>query len=62
MEVEPWDEVELMSVTPGISPRCRSSGAEMENAMVSGSAPGRPANTTMVGMSTDGREATGRNR
>ena len=61
-DVDPWAEVEVMSVTPGISPRWRSSGAAIENAMVSGSAPGRPANTTMVGMSTEGSEATGRNR
>ncbi len=60
MTVEPTAEVEVSSVTPAISPRWRSSGAAMEVAMVSGSAPGRPANTTMVGMSTEGSGATGR--
>ena len=52
----------VISVTPGISPRRRSSGAAMLAAMVSGSAPGRPAKTTMVGMSTLGSGATGRKR
>ena len=58
----PIDEVEVISVTPAISPSRRSSGAAMELAMVSGSAPGRAAKTTMVGMSTLGRAATGRKR
>ena len=61
IDVLPIDEVEVISVTPAISPSRRSSGAATELAIVSGSAPGRPANTTMVGMSTDGSAATGRN-
>jgi len=52
--------MEVISVTPGISPKCRSRGEAMEVAIVSGSAPGRPAKTTMVGMSTLGSGATGR--
>ena len=58
----PITEVEVSSLTPPISPRWRSSGAAMELAMVSGSAPGREAKTTMVGMSTLGSGATGRKR
>ncbi len=58
----PTELVEVISVTPAISPSRRSSGAAIEVAMVSGSAPGRPANTTMVGMSTLGSGATGRKR
>ncbi len=60
MVVEPMAEVEVISVTPAISPSRRSSGEAMEVAIVSGSAPGRPAKTTMVGMSTEGSGATGR--
>ena len=62
MEVEPVAEIEVISVTPAISPRRRSSGAAMEVAMISGSAPGRLAKTTTVGMSMLGRAATGRKR
>ena len=51
-----------ISVTPGISPRRRSSGAATVAAMVSGSAPGRLAVTLMVGKSTVGMLATGRKR
>ena len=60
--VVPSTEVEVNSLTPAISPKRRSSGAAMELAIVSGSAPGRPAKTTMVGMSTLGSGATGRKR
>ena len=60
--VEPVLLVEVNSVTPGISPRRRSSGAAMELAIVSGSAPGLAANTTMVGISTLGSGEIGRNR
>ncbi len=62
MLVVPVEEVEVISVTPGISPSRRSSGDAMEEAMVSGSAPGRPAITTMVGMSTEGSGEIGRKR
>ena len=59
MEVAPTELVEVSSVTPAISPSRRSSGAASELATVSGSAPGREANTTMVGISTEGSGATG---
>ncbi len=62
MDVAPVELVEVISVTPGISPRRRSSGAAMEFAIVSGAAPGRVASTMMVGMSTLGRGAIGRKR
>ena len=62
IEVLPVLLVLVSSDTPGISPRRRSSGDAMLAAMVSGSAPGRPAKTTMVGMSTLGSGATGRKR
>ncbi len=60
--VDPTAESEVSSVTPAISPSRRSSGAAMELAIVSGSAPGRVANTTMVGMSIEGSGATGKKR
>ena len=60
MLVAPICDVEVTSVTPGISAMWRSSGAAMEVAMVAGSAPGRAAVTTMNGMSIIGSGATGR--
>ena len=62
IEVEPSVLVDVISVTPAISPRRRSSGAATLAAMVLGSAPGRLAETRMVGKSTVGRLATARNR
>ncbi len=62
MEVWPVALIEVISATPGISPSLRSSGAAMAAAMFSGSAPGRAAKTTMVGMSMLGSAATGRNQ
>ncbi len=62
MVAVPVPLLEVSSVTPGISPSRRSRGAAMEVAIVAGSAPGRLANTTMVGMSTLGSGATGRKR
>jgi hypothetical protein len=50
----------VISVTPGISPSRRSSGAAMVAAITAGSAPGRLAETRMVGNSIDGMLATGR--
>ncbi len=46
-------------MTPAMRPNCRSSGAATEVAMVSGLAPGKPADTWMVGKSTWGKGATG---
>ena len=62
MLVPPSVLTEVISVTPAISPRRRSKGAAIVAAMVSGSAPGRVAETLMVANSTDGRLATGRKR
>src|ERR1700679_2334465 len=50
---------EVISVTPAIVPRCRSSGVVTLVATVSGLAPGSAADTTMVGRSTFGRGETG---
>ncbi len=61
MRERPSEDTEVSSVTPEISARRRSSGAATVAAIVSGSAPGRLAETPMVGSSTDGRLATGRN-
>ena len=60
--VEPSELTEVSSLTPAISPSLRSSGAATRAAMVSGSAPGRLALMRMVGKSTEGRLATGKNR
>ena len=57
----PSEVTEVSSVTPEISPSLRSSGAATVAAMMLGSAPGRLAVTKMVGNSTFGRLATGRN-
>ena len=60
--VDPSVLVEVISVTPAMRVNWRSSGAATEVAMVSGLAPGRFAETLIVGNSTCGRAATGRNR
>ena len=52
----------MISVTPAMVPRLRSSGAATVAAMMAGSAPGRLAVTRMVGSSTFGMLATGRKR
>ncbi len=57
--VLPTELTDVISLTSAISPRRRSRGAATELAIVSGSAPGRLAKTTMVGMSTLGSGATG---
>ncbi len=67
-EMSNWIEIvavpselhEVSSMTPGISPSRRSSGAATVAAMVEGSAPGRLADTRMVGNSMAGSAATGR--
>ena len=61
MLVEPRLLAEVISVMPAMRPNCRSRGVATEEAMVSGLAPGRPAETWMVGNSTWGRGDTGRN-
>ena len=50
---------EVISVTPAIVPRCRSSGVVTLVATVSGLAPGSEAVTTMTGKSTFGIGDTG---
>ena len=50
--MEPRVLVDVISVTPAMRPSCRSSGVATAVAMVSGLAPGSPAETEMVGKST----------
>ena len=50
---------EVISLTPGMVPRYRSSGVATLRAMSDGLAPERPALTLMTGKSTAGRRATG---
>src|SRR5580658_5389250 len=50
---------DVICVMPAMRPNMRSSGVATEEAIVSGLAPGRLANTLMVGYSTSGRGATG---
>ena len=57
--VDPSELVEVICAMPGICASCRSSGCATEEAMVSGLAPGRLAETWMVGKSTCGSGATG---
>ena len=45
MLVDPSELAEVISVMPAMRPNCRSSGVATEEAMVSGLAPGRPADT-----------------
>src|SRR5438132_1591474 len=58
--VDPDELFEVIWETPAIRPNCRSSGVATEEAIVAGSAPGRLADTEIVGNSTCGRGATGR--
>jgi len=52
--------LDVICVTPGICPNCRSSGWVTEDAMISGLAPGSCVVTRIVGKSTCGSGATGR--
>ncbi len=52
---------DVIWVMPAICPNCRSSGAATEVAMVSALAPAKVTCTWMVGKSTCGSGATGRN-
>ena len=56
--VDPWLLSEVIEVIPAIVENCRSSGFATEEAIVSGLAPGRLAETWIVGKSTRGRAAT----
>ena len=62
MEVEPCALVALMESMPAMVENCLMSGVATAFAMVSGDAPGRDADTLMMGNSVRGSAATGRNR
>ena len=62
MDVAPRALTELMSSSPEMVENCASSGVATAAAMVSGEAPGRLAETEMVGKSTLGSSETGRAR
>jgi hypothetical protein len=49
MDVEPRLLVDVISVTPAMCANCRSSGAATDVAIVSGLAPGKAADTAIVG-------------
>ena len=53
---------EVIESTPAMVENCFSSGVATAEAMVSGLAPGRVADTWMVGKSTLGSAATGSRR
>ena len=55
----PLELDEVISSRPAIVVNCRSSGLATADAIVPGSAPGRPAPTLSVGKSTFGRSLTG---
>jgi hypothetical protein len=59
IEVTPSALVEVSCVTPEICENWRSSGVATDDAMVCGLAPGRLAETAMVGKSTWGSGAIG---
>lgn len=50
---------EVISVMPAMCPNCRSRGVAIEEAIMSGLAPGKEAATVMVGKSTCGSGDTG---
>ncbi len=60
MLVLPVEFEELMEVRSAMLLNCRSSGVATDEAMVSGLAPGKLAETLMVGKSTLGSSLTGR--
>src|SRR5271166_3830795 len=60
MLVEPSWLAEVIWFTAAIRPNWRSRGVATADAMVCGSAPGKPAPTLITGKSTLGSEATGR--
>jgi hypothetical protein len=62
MPVCPSWLVEVICVTLAMRPNCRSRGVATAEAIVSGLAPGSPAPTEIVGKSTWGKGATGKNR
>src|SRR4051812_26232833 len=60
MPVDPRLLEDVISLTPAIRPNCRSSGVATDEAIVSGLAPGRVADTWIVGNSTCGNGDTGK--
>ena len=60
MLVVPSELVEVIWSMPAIWPSRRSSGAATVDAMTEGSAPGRVADTRIIGKSTLGTDETGR--
>ena len=52
MLVDPSELDEVISLTPAICPSCRSSGVATDEAIVSGLAPGKAAETEIAGKST----------
>jgi hypothetical protein len=62
IDVEPSDDVDVIESTAGIVENCFSSGVATADAIVSGEAPGKLADTEIVGKSTFGNDATGRFR
>src|SRR5512139_668581 len=60
--VEPWLDDEFIDLMPAMFENCRSRGVAIDDAMVSGLAPGRLALTWIVGKSTTGRSETGSDR
>jgi hypothetical protein len=62
MFVDPRLLDDVISVMPAMRPNCRSSGVATAEAIVSGLAPGNPAETEIVGYSTSGNGATGRKK
>jgi hypothetical protein len=59
MLVLPVELVELKELSPAISVNCLSRGAATEDAIVSGVAPGRLAETEIKGYSTLGKALMG---
>jgi hypothetical protein len=62
MFVSPKALVDDMESTPAMVENWRSNGVATDEAMVSGLAPGRLAETWSVGKSTLGKSLTGRSR
>ena len=58
----PWMLEEFIESSPAMVVNCFSSGVATAEAIVSGEAPGRAAETWIVGKSTFGRSDTGSNR
>ena len=59
MLLEPRVLADVISVTLAIRPNCLSRGVATDEAITSGLAPGRPAETEMVGKSICGSGETG---